>query len=120
MKKIVLICGLLIFASNGFAQDSNPDGVIGKPMLILLGGFRTGSGELTLWQNMYPIKRGGDFSGFGLLGEIICPASKNLSLVFQISGDWHKINYPETPKFFRQKSRFGIYSFVFGFRIFTQ
>lgn len=111
---------LMLLVPHCLAENSNPDGIIGKPVLILLGGFRTGSGDLTLWQNMYPIKRDTGFSGFGLLGEIICPTSKHLSLTFRISGDWHKTNYPETSKFLREQSRFGIYSFVFGFRIFTQ
>ena len=127
-QAVILTIAFILLVPSAFAKDSNPDGIIGKPVIILLGGFRTGGGELTLWQNMYPIKqenmypikRDGDFSSFGLLGKIICPTSKHLSLTFQISGDWQKINYPETSKFFRQESRFGIYSFVFGFRIFTQ
>jgi len=117
---IVMVLVLALFVSPVFAQDSNPDGAIGKLVLGLYGGVRTGTGESITSQGNLSVRHNSDFSGSGLWAVITYPASRSISLIFQVSGDWQNTEFPETSDFYKQESKYGIYSFAFGIRIFGQ
>lgn len=74
-KIIIGVVGLFLLASPGLAQDKNPDGVIGKPSITLMGGFRIGSGESTIRPNSHTIKYTNNLNRYGLYTEVVYPTT---------------------------------------------
>jgi hypothetical protein len=113
----LLLCFVVV--SSSFAQDSNPDGMIGKPSITLLGAIQRGSGEISVL-NTPTLKQDTEFKAWFLGGNITYPVTRTVSLIFEVGGVSQESKHPETLEFFGSTSELRVYSFTFGIRMFTQ
>lgn len=117
---ILIILTLTFRALPIMAQDRNPDGIIDAPTITILGGLRMGNDTYSLWEGRPLFSSRGDLNGSLLMAEIIYPATKNLSLIFQFSRDWQKLEYPKTEASYRRETTLTGYNLIFGIRLFTK
>ena len=116
MKKLLMVMVLVLIPVIIFGQESNPDGIVGKPSFTLLGGFGTGD----IKQHINGIDAGTvDLKSYGVKLEVLYPLSKSASFIFQVNISKENQNSPETLDFYKMKSDLTGYGFVVGVRLFS-
>ncbi len=117
---IILAIAFVFLDASALAQESNPDGIIGKPSITILAGLQTGSGDNTVSGIGTIASQKSDFNGLVVDAKIIYPAVTGVSLLFDLTVNLQRLELPETSSLPRQKSNLDVYSFAFGVRFFTQ
>lgn len=122
MKKLLIFSFvyILIFSSLSFAENSNPDGILRKPVLTLLIGLQEGSAQNSIKKIGYSINNDASLGGYALSGEILYPTTSRISLIFRFGVNSQTYSWTETPLFLAEENKTNTYNFTFGIRLFTR
>ncbi|MGB7060737.1 MAG: hypothetical protein WBF13_00105 [Candidatus Zixiibacteriota bacterium] len=120
MKALIVALSLTFIALPAVAEDRNPDGILHAPTMTILGGLQSGSDTYNVWEDRDSFSSRGDLSGTLLMGEIIYPTTKNLSLIFRFTGNWQKLEHPSSSNFYQTENTLSGYSLMFGIRLFSK
>ena len=115
MKKILIVLMMVILPVLCFAQKSNPDGIIGRPSLTLLGGYGLGDIHKNINSNSLPLA---DLKTYGFRIEMIYPIDKETSFIFQLHYDKQNEKLSETYDIWKNELNLTGYGLVVGIRLF--
>lgn len=100
----------------GWAQNSNPDGLVGSPSLTLYYGYGSGNIKQTIGNSPQPQA---SLDNYGFKVELIYPASRYISFIFQANYEKQDQNFPENHEYLNMENKLTGYGFVFGIRLFS-